>query len=576
MKLKKYFKNTSGFSLAEVTIAMGMLGILALGINQLAQTQVKTKKRVESNLDLISMSNTIAQLLTRKESCNETIGVGKVIAKGVKLNKLTTKDGKTILEVNKASSHEDGIKNIVIRSMTIDDVNLKTVNNKKFGTANLVVTMIRDSAVLKTPDGKKETYTKKFPFQVVVDQATNALISCNPLTQNAIENTTNAFCSQMGGTYEAATKTCLLQEYNNATYTVMANNDSKTLVSTRHLHDFNRNIVQDDYVNITGDTMTGPLVVEQVIMASNLAANGLISITNDINTNDRLCVGARCTTFPLTTCPSGAATRIRTNGTIVCRNLNCPNNSYFKGLDVLGSKICEKVEESCAADEFIQQVNPDGTLICAKFGSIPSLCSPSEGINSITAAGVVTCIVEKNVFGQQCTNPNDVVVGFDSTGKPNCEDPTPSVNGGWSAWSAWSVCSQKCDGGTQTRTRTCTNPAPKYGGSYCPGPDTETQVCNTQSCCKTFFYGDIEKTNGTKACGYTARWMIHNDSFSKTKICLENGYQFFDDSNLTIFTKSEWCIYCNAKTAVFDGTNWTYPGKCINNSIKKMRCCTTP
>ena len=32
------------------------------------------------------------------------------------------------------------------------------------------------------------------------------------------------------------------------------------------------------------------------------------------------------------------------------------------------------------------------------------------------------------------------------------------------------------------RTRTCTNPAPAYGGAECEGESTETTNCNTGGC----------------------------------------------------------------------------------------------
>ena len=57
-------------------------------------------------------------------------------------------------------------------------------------------------------------------------------------------------------------------------------------------------------------------------------------------------------------------------------------------------------------------------------------------------------------------------------------------NGGWSAWSTWSACSATCGTGTQRRTRTCTNPAPANGGSYCVGDASQTRDCKTEACGK--------------------------------------------------------------------------------------------
>ncbi|KAL5265386.1 hypothetical protein ACHWQZ_G006189 [Mnemiopsis leidyi] len=56
------------------------------------------------------------------------------------------------------------------------------------------------------------------------------------------------------------------------------------------------------------------------------------------------------------------------------------------------------------------------------------------------------------------------------------------VDGGFSDFGDWSECSQFCGEGTQTRTRTCTNPAPSNGGADCEGETSETQTCKTHDC----------------------------------------------------------------------------------------------
>merc|ERR1711881_215593 len=42
------------------------------------------------------------------------------------------------------------------------------------------------------------------------------------------------------------------------------------------------------------------------------------------------------------------------------------------------------------------------------------------------------------------------------------------------------------DGGVRTRTRTCTNPSPAYGGAECPGNSVDEKACNTNICGKQF------------------------------------------------------------------------------------------
>ena len=61
-------------------------------------------------------------------------------------------------------------------------------------------------------------------------------------------------------------------------------------------------------------------------------------------------------------------------------------------------------------------------------------------------------------------------------------NPAVSVDGGWGEFSDWSVCSAKCGGGVQSRTRACDNPVPENGGAECQGEEKQERDCNTDSC----------------------------------------------------------------------------------------------
>ena len=59
---------------------------------------------------------------------------------------------------------------------------------------------------------------------------------------------------------------------------------------------------------------------------------------------------------------------------------------------------------------------------------------------------------------------------------------TCPTDGNWSDFGDWSDCSAACGGGSQNRTRSCSDPAPANGGSNCVGDAEESKECNDQPC----------------------------------------------------------------------------------------------
>jgi len=99
-----------------------------------------------------------------------------------------------------------------------------------------------------------------------------------------------------------------------------------------------------------------------------------------------------------------------------------------------------------------------------------------------------TCDVGTTSRTRSCSNPapafggmNCSALGYDIEVKP-CQDMPCPVNANWGSWSPLSPCSKTCGNGTMTKSRKCNNPAPSNGGLPCQGNATMAVLCNLQEC----------------------------------------------------------------------------------------------
>ncbi|XP_039268950.2 hemicentin-1-like [Styela clava] len=98
----------------------------------------------------------------------------------------------------------------------------------------------------------------------------------------------------------------------------------------------------------------------------------------------------------------------------------------------------------------------------------------------------VTCGQGHEMRLRECSNPTPQYGGLPCSGdgfeKRLCRKTPCGVDGGWSKWSAWLPCSATCDEGVSVRNRACNNPAPTTGGRKCEGSDTMSRICNLKNC----------------------------------------------------------------------------------------------
>jgi len=110
-----------------------------------------------------------------------------------------------------------------------------------------------------------------------------------------------------------------------------------------------------------------------------------------------------------------------------------------------------------------------------------------------TTGCVGTCGTGVQTYKREC-QPGYGNCWGDAERTEACTLASCSIDGGFSDWSDWSTCSVTC-GGLQTRSRTCTNPAPAKGGADCVGDAVESRPCNIDPCpppsCEKDIYIDL-------------------------------------------------------------------------------------
>ncbi|OQV23958.1 Semaphorin-5B [Hypsibius exemplaris] len=133
-------------------------------------------------------------------------------------------------------------------------------------------------------------------------------------------------------------------------------------------------------------------------------------------------------------------------------------------------------------------------------------------------------------------------------------------DGNWTDFSDWSACSVSCGGGRRSRTRTCTNPAPQFGGLDCGGSAIEAEECGNDICPPQILRSSLPTTNSGSQLQAWGPWSDCSQSCGvgiqrRARSCLK------EDANTDCAspqTETRECnqAVCPAIETFSDWTNW--------------------
>uniref|UniRef100_A0A7M5V0F3 Uncharacterized protein n=1 Tax=Clytia hemisphaerica TaxID=252671 RepID=A0A7M5V0F3_9CNID len=187
-----------------------------------------------------------------------------------------------------------------------------------------------------------------------------------------------------------------------------------------------------------------------------------------------------------------------------------------------------------------------------------------------------SCGTGRKTRTRTCTNPAPQHGGLDCTDSDtavqNCNTKPCSVHGNWADWSSWGKCSASCGTSQQTRTRTCTNPAPQHGGLDCTGSGTAIRNCNTKPCPVDGKWSKWSAWGKCSASCGTSQQTI-------TRTCTNPAPQH---GGLDCIGSGTAIRNCNTKPCPIDGkwSKWGSWGKCSascsTGQQTRTRTCTNP
>lgn len=141
-------------------------------------------------------------------------------------------------------------------------------------------------------------------------------------------------------------------------------------------------------------------------------------------------------------------------------------------------------------------ISPIATFLFINISLLSFNCAEATSLQRLNPGAFVRIDVPWTSpgYGIQNNSSNSVLIPYKSQGEFDSFTSAAShlnisicrvQNGGWTGFTPQGSCSVSCGGGTQTETRSCTNPAPSCGGDSCSGATQQQVSCNTQACAPT-------------------------------------------------------------------------------------------
>nr|BDT27769.1 tail fiber domain-containing protein [Bacteriovorax sp. HI3] len=249
--MKKNFVNNdeAGFSLVEVLIAAGIVGVVALATTKVIYNLQSASVVSESKIEELEIRRVITTTLASKEACTYSIGGRKI---GDAITVIKNNVGGVLFESGKTY----GNNTVLIEGIRTVDKNEVSSDGTKI--IDLVVKMRKIKKLAKQEQGREVS----IPLRISSPSGTSDIITdCFSNTESLIAEAVKYSCLSGGGNWNPNTKTCAFPQY------LLKAGDSML----GHLGGTTANFTGE----VTAQTVTSPTVNgTNVVVATSLTSSG--------------------------------------------------------------------------------------------------------------------------------------------------------------------------------------------------------------------------------------------------------------------------------------------------------------
>lgn len=187
--MRTLIKNQIGFTLMEVVMVMGLMGLIAAGSNQMILRQMNASAEVDIKFKEMDLSRRMGLLLANKRSCEETL-VNQAVGSSV-VTEIKDHRGDVVFEVGRFyEGNKLKIKSIALKNKTIPILGGR-------GELEFVVNLTR-------MNGRKEIRSTNKIFTVKVDATRHngRITSCQTQVDDSLLAAKEEICESLGGEYQ--------------------------------------------------------------------------------------------------------------------------------------------------------------------------------------------------------------------------------------------------------------------------------------------------------------------------------------------------------------------------------------